>query len=1005
MLEPKPIPIEEQFRIMAEDAPVMIWISDIDKQLLYFNARWLRFRGRILTQEHGYGWIAGIHPDDLKSYLDTYQSSFDARKEFKTEYRLRRYDDKYRWVLGNGTPRYTTEGDFAGYVGTCTDIEELIETGRLNNERANAEALKNEQALNEELAAANEELYATNTDLQQSRESLQKLNDELEEIVNQRTKALLESESNFRNMILQAPVPMALFKSEEMVIEIINDQFLELWGKDRSVVGKPLLTASPELRDQPYLQIMQHVYKTGTTYYGNESSVFLNRNGKIDEGFYNFINQPFSNADGEITGIIVVASEVTSQVLAGRELQALNQDLAITNTALKQSEYDLNTLNRELRSGEKKLEQILNRLPSHIVVLRGPELIVETTNDALLSFWNKKRDEITGKTLLEVLPELINQPFPEQLKHVLKTGQTIDEKEIRVLLDTPGGGQSESYVDYIYEPITDADGNRTGVLVMSFEVTDKVVSRKLLERYTAELQSINEEMTASNEELVSTNEELAETRDNLQWLNNELAESESRFRLLVQHAPVAIGVLTGRNLVIESANDIMLNIWGKSTGVIGMPLATALPELQGQPYLKLLDDVYTSGQPYYGNEAMVILEHEGELGEYYFDFIYQPIEDAGGGDKTIMVVATDVTEQLQSRKELERTYEQARLSKEAAQLGTFDMDLKLGTLEWDERCRILFGIDHTDTVTYENDFVTGLHPDDRERILKVINNAFIKELTNGDYDVEYRTIGANDQKLRWVRAKGKVYFDKNDKPVRFIGSVLDITEQKQDEQRKNDFIGMVSHELKTPLTSLTAIIQVLNLKLRNSADPFVAGAMDKANAQAKKMSSMINGFLNISRLESGKILVVKQYFNLNDLLTEMISETELVVTSHIINFTDSDTVVVFADRDKIGSVVSNLLSNAIKYSPKGRIIDVKCGITDNKAQVSIRDEGMGIKQHDLKKLFDRYYRVESNHTRNISGFGIGLYLSAEIIHRHDGEIWAESESGTGSTFYFTLPIS
>ena len=169
---------------------------------------------------------------------------------------------------------------------------------------------------------------------------------------------------------------------------------------------------------------------------------------------------------------------------------------------------------------------------------------------------------------------------------------------------------------------------------------------------------------------------------------------------------------------------------------------------------------------------------------------------------------------MKARNELERVYEQARLSKEAAQLGTFDMDLIMGTMEWDDRCRTLFGTSHHNKVTYEGDFVQGLHPEDKDRIVEIINDAFIKSRTGGKYDVEYRTIGVEDRKLRWVRAKGQVYFDSDEVTVRFIGSVLDITEQKEDELRKNDFIGMVSHQLKTPLITLTAIIQVLNVKMK-----------------------------------------------------------------------------------------------------------------------------------------------------------------------------------------------
>lgn len=231
----------------------------------------------------------------------------------------------------------------------------------------------------------------------------------------------------------------------------------------------------------------------------------------------------------------------------------------------------------------------------------------------------------------------------------------------------------------------------------------------------------------------------------------------------------------------------------------------------------------------------------------------------------------------------------------------------------------------------------------------------------------------------------------------------DITEQKQDEQRKNDFIGMASHELKTPLTSLTALIQVLQMKLKGDIDPFVPQALSKANLQTRKMISLINGFLNVSRLESGKLEIVRGLFDLNAEIAEQVDEIKLTVSSHIFHFENTGKMEISADHDKIGSVISNLLSNAVKYSPKGKNVYITCTAQPGEIQVSVRDEGMGIREQDLPKIFDRYFRAGSEHTRHISGFGVGLYLSAEIVERHGGRIWAESEKGVGSTFYFTLP--
>jgi len=234
---------------------------------------------------------------------------------------------------------------------------------------------------------------------------------------------------------------------------------------------------------------------------------------------------------------------------------------------------------------------------------------------------------------------------------------------------------------------------------------------------------------------------------------------------------------------------------------------------------------------------------------------------------------------------------------------------------------------------------------------------------------------------------------------------MDITEQKADEQRKNDFISMVSHELKTPLTSMNGYLQMLQLKARKTEDGFTVHALDKANKQVSKMTAMINGFLNVSRLEAGKIYIDKQHFDMALLIKEVEEESIATISSHRVVFAPVEQTFVNADREKIGQVINNFISNSVKYAPAGSTIQVACITIGANTQVSVKDEGMGIKQDDINHLFDRYYRVEGYHMKSIAGFGIGLYLCKEIIQRHDGHIWVESEVGKGSTFYFSLPIA
>lgn len=162
----QPIVIEEQFRMMADSAAVLIWISGTDKLCYYFNAGWLGFTGRTLEEEYGNGWVENVHPDDVERCLETYLHSFEQRMAFKMEYRLKRHDGQYRWLLDNGVPRYTAAGEFAGYIGSCIDIEDMKRAEqymqRMNEE---LEAIVAQRTA--ELAQANKELERSNKELEQ----------------------------------------------------------------------------------------------------------------------------------------------------------------------------------------------------------------------------------------------------------------------------------------------------------------------------------------------------------------------------------------------------------------------------------------------------------------------------------------------------------------------------------------------------------------------------------------------------------------------------------------------------------------------------------------------------------------------------------------------------------------------------------------------------------------------------------------------------------------------
>lgn len=481
----------------------------------------------------------------------------------------------------------------------------------------------------------------------------------------------------------------------------------------------------------------------------------------------------------------------------------------------------------------------------------------------------------------------------------------------------------------------------------------------------------------------------------------QLEASREWFKNMVRSSPVPMLITKGEDMVFDVINNAMLHLIGRDSSVLGKPWFEAIPELVGQPVTDELFYAYRSGLTHHVPGVGISLIKNGEPTLGYYDLTYTPLK-INGKVIGLMQTATDITEHVTSKEKLLKAYEQIRLSKEAAQLGTFDMDMVTGHLQWDDRCRLLFGISHSNEVNFERDFLQNLHPEDLDRINAVLAYVFDKQASNGIYDVKYRTIGSEDKRLRWIRAKGQVYFDANDKPLRFIGSVLDITEQKEDEQRKNDFIGMASHELKTPLTSINGYLQLLQHHARLQSEDRMLATIDKSLNQVKRMTRMIDGFLNVSRLESGKIAIHKQQFEITGLLKEICEETLTLTKGYDVKLSLADEVMVYADRNKLNQVLQNLIGNAIKYSDLGSEVNIQYIVDQSHITISIIDKGIGIKPEHQQKLFDRYYRVENDST--IAGFGIGLYLCAEIVTRHQGKIWVESEFGKGSTFSFSIPL-
>ena len=375
-----------------------------------------------------------------------------------------------------------------------------------------------------------------------------------------------------------------------------------------------------------------------------------------------------------------------------------------------------------------------------------------------------------------------------------------------------------------------------------------------------------------------------------------------------------------------------------------------------------------------------------------------PERDNDGEIITWFGTNTDVTDQIEAHKAVEESEERFRIMAEGTDVmiavGDESGKATYFNKAWEENTgRSVANL-------LEFGWVDLMHPDDSDRVMKVFTDAF-RDFKPWEW--EFRMPDKNGG-YRWLLARGTPRFRPDGLFAGYISATIDITERKSDEQRKGDFIGIVSHELKTPLTSMSGYIQMLSIIAKKNDDHATMNVIDKAKKQVVKMGTLINNFLDVTRVEAGKIRIDKSPFDMADLVRESEEESLATVTSHNVIFAPVEPTKVDADYDKISQVVTNLINNAVKYSPPDTTIRVVCETIDGQARVCVQDEGMGIKPKDREQLFDRFYRVESAETRSISGFGIGLYLCAEIIRRHDGKIWVESEWGKGSTFYFSIPL-
>lgn len=324
--------------------------------------------------------------------------------------------------------------------------------------------------------------------------------------------------------------------------------------------------------------------------------------------------------------------------------------------------------------------------------------------------------------------------------------------------------------------------------------------------------------------------------------------------------------------------------------------------------------------------------------------------------------------------------------------------------------------DKSGMIEYVNDKFVEISKYSREELIgkthRVINSKFHpKEFFKDVWDTildgnvwrgEIRN-RAKDGSYYWVDTTITPVLDESGIPKKFIAIRSDITKRKELEQQKDDFIGIVSHEFKTPLTSLKGYVQFLEKRFLKQKEQVSAEYLSKMDNQITKLVSLIEDLLDVTRNELGELHYNLEVFDLNELVRDTIESLSLSESNHTLVRQGKIDNQLFGDRDRIGQVLTNFISNATKYSPEADRVIIEVAQKEKQAHVTVTDFGMGIASEEHEKIFQRFYRAKGSGI-GYPGLGLGLYISAEIIRRHNGEIWVDSSEGKGSTFGFSLPV-
>ncbi len=397
---------EEKFRAIADNIPNLAWMADAEGWIYWYNKTWYEYTGTQPEQMKGWGWQSVHDPDELPRVLTKWQNSIITGLPFEMIFPLKGADGMFRQFLTRVLPRKTDEGKIHQWFGTNTDI----------------------------------------TDQKRIEEALKK------------------SEQRFRNTVKQAPIGITILLGPKFIVEMANEAYLLVVDKkEEDFVGKPLFDSLPEV-EETVGELLNNVLTTGIPFHGIEYPIPVNRYGRYEVSYFNFLYYPLKDDNGNITGIIVTVTD---------ESESVKTKHFITES-------------------EKQFRNMVMESPIPMAILRGPNHFIEMANSTMLNkIWRRKEKDVIGKKLLEAFPELIEQKYAGLLNEVYTTGKVHSGFESPAYIKGDDGLRM-FYFDFEYSPLYDLNGEVSAIMITVNDVTEKVETRKKIEESEERFRSIAE---------------------------------------------------------------------------------------------------------------------------------------------------------------------------------------------------------------------------------------------------------------------------------------------------------------------------------------------------------------------------------------------------------------------------------------------------------------------------------------------------------------------------------